>query len=107
MYKNSHIQDMLIQIHANLYKNYFPQNIVFAKYNTFTVYWMIGYEIHLTFLEFCVLSTDNSNSWTMHHSFKPERFLVKDVQLLHATDPVRKRYTMSIINSYTSAFNWT
>nr|XP_034304490.1 farnesoate epoxidase-like isoform X2 [Crassostrea gigas] len=51
-----------------------------------------GYSVEKdTDCEFCVLSTDNSNSWTMHHSFKPERFLVKDVQLLHATDPVRKR----------------
>lgn len=41
------------------------------------------------------------NSWTMHHSekywddpfsFKPERFLDKDGQLLPATDPVRKRF---------------
>lgn len=39
MYKNSHFKEYatVIHVHANLFKNFFPPNIVQAKYYTFTV----------------------------------------------------------------------
>lgn len=39
MYKKSHFKEYatVIHVHANLFKNFFPPNIVQAKYNMFTV----------------------------------------------------------------------
>lgn len=61
MYKNYKLietfRNMLIQIHSNLLKNYFPQNIIHTKYNTFTVIplFYLASKVNLSFISGCTI----------------------------------------------------
>lgn len=76
-------RNTLIQIHKNLFKNYFPLHIVHTKYNTFTVFcsmyilFVIGYQLVFSRSWHQIITQEQiCNGFTQGQ--KPERWVFTD-----------------------------